>query len=236
MFSEDRISSSSRQSWFLIERPSVKLYNSNYRIVKRMIDLFLCLLLAPFVALAAVFIAIAIRLDSPGPVFFIQERIGKGAKPFTMVKFRTLYHKVDKESHRDFMKAYVNGNIPHNEANTTVFKPVADSHITRVGRFLRRTSLDELPQIANVFRGQMSFVGPRPNVTWEVEEYRGWHQERLEVLPGITGLAQVRGRSGIVFDEIVEYDIEYIAKQGLLLDLKIMWWTVKSVLGGKGAL
>jgi lipopolysaccharide/colanic/teichoic acid biosynthesis glycosyltransferase len=95
--------------------------------------------------------------------------------------------------------------------------------------------LDELPQLINIFRGEMSLVGPRPNVPWEVEEYKGWHQERLEVLPGITGLAQVRGRSGIVFDEIVQYDIEYIEKQSLGLDLKILWWTFASVLMGRGA-
>ena len=100
---------------------------------------------------------------------------------------------------------------------------------------MRKTSLDELPQLINVFKGEMSFVGPRPNVPWEVEEYRGWHKERFEVLPGITGLAQVRGRSGIPFDEIVQYDIEYIRKQSLMLDLQVLWWTVSSVLFGDGA-
>jgi lipopolysaccharide/colanic/teichoic acid biosynthesis glycosyltransferase len=95
--------------------------------------------------------------------------------------------------------------------------------------------LDELPQLVNVLRGEMSLVGPRPNVPWEFEEYRGWHKERLEVLPGITGLAQVRGRSGITFDSIVKYDIEYIERQSLAMDLTIMWWTAISVLFGTGA-
>ena len=116
-----------------------------------------------------------------------------------------------------------------------MFKPFDKNHVTPIGRILRKTSLDELPQLINVLKGQMSLVGPRPNVVWEVEEYKGWHKERLEVLPGITGLAQVKGRSGILFDEIVEYDIEYIENQSLMLDLKILWWTFAAVLVGKGA-
>jgi len=222
-------------SWLVIERPSVKLYNPYYRILKRSIDLILCLLLIPPATTLAVFIAIVIRIDSPGPIFFVQERIGKGARPFKIVKFRTMYHSIDQSANREYMKAFVNGQVTRAQNEKQVFKPMSDAQITRIGRVLRKTSLDELPQLINIFNGEMSFVGPRPNVTWEVEEYRGWHQERLEVLPGITGLAQVRGRSGIVFDEIVEYDIEYIARQSLKLDLQIMWWTVKSVLIGKGA-
>ena len=221
--------------WMMIERPSVRLYRPYYRLLKRAIDIGLALFVLPFATLATVVIGIAIRLDSPGPTFFIQERIGKGGKPFKIVKFRTMYHSIDKSAHREFMKAYVNGQIKQDRKNEAVFKPMTTSQITRAGHILRKTSLDELPQIINIMKGEMSFVGPRPNVTWEVEEYRGWHQERLEVLPGITGLAQVRGRSGIIFDEIVEYDIEYIERQSLWLDLQIMWWTVASVVAGDGA-
>ena len=222
-------------SWMLIERPSVRLYRPYYHIVKRMIDVGLCLFILPFAAIATLFIAIAIKLNSTGPIFFIQERIGKGARPFRIIKFRTMHHAIDKHAHREFMKAYVNGQVEQAEDGEAIFKPITENQITRVGAILRKTSLDELPQILNILKGDMSFVGPRPNVTWEVEEYRGWHQERLEILPGITGLAQIRGRSGIVFDEIVEYDIEYIERQSLWLDLKIMWWTVASVTAGKGA-
>lgn len=221
--------------WMIIERPSVKLYRPYYRAIKRAIDLGLCLFLLPLTAIATVFIVIAVRLDSVGPIFFIQERIGKGAHPFKIIKFRTMHHSIDKNIHRRFMKAYVSGQITRNGDGNRVFKPVTENQITRVGRILRKTSLDELPQIINILKGEMSFVGPRPNVTWEVEEYRGWHQERLEVLPGLTGLAQVHGRSGIIFDEIVEYDIEYIERQGLKLDLQILWWTIISVLVGRGA-
>jgi lipopolysaccharide/colanic/teichoic acid biosynthesis glycosyltransferase len=104
-----------------------------------------------------------------------------------------------------------------------------------VGRILRKTSLDELPQLINILKGDMSIVGPRPNVPWEVEEYRAWHYERLEVLPGLTGLAQVRGRSSISFDRIVQYDIEYVRNQSPLMDLKILWWTFLAACTGAGA-
>jgi lipopolysaccharide/colanic/teichoic acid biosynthesis glycosyltransferase len=133
------------------------------------------------------------------------------------------------------MKAFVNGQVGDNGDGKELYKPIQAAQVTRVGRILRKTSLDELPQLINVLRGEMSLVGPRPNVLWEFEEYKGWHNERLEVLPGITGLAQVQGRSGINFDSIVKYDIEYIERQSLRLDLEILWRTVVSVLLGKGA-
>jgi lipopolysaccharide/colanic/teichoic acid biosynthesis glycosyltransferase len=180
-------------------------------------------------------IAVAIWLDSPGPVFFTQERVGKGRTPFRIIKFRTMYHNIDKEAHRLFMKEYINGRITQPVGEKEVFKPFQANQVTRVGHILRKTSLDELPQLINVLKGEMSLVGPRPNVPWEVDEYQGWHIERLEVLPGITGLAQVKGRSNIMFNTIVHYDIEYIKKQSLALDLKILWWTVASVLFSKGA-
>ncbi len=201
--------------------------------------------------------ALAVRLDSPGPAIFVQERIGKDGRPFKMYKFRTMRHNLDDSMHRAFMKAFVHGEIgprsfafPNSKAfrrafavlaagsespGDEVYKPLQASQVTRVGRFLRKTSLDELPQIFNVLRGEMSLVGPRPNVPWEVEEYQPWHHERLEVLPGITGLAQVRGRSGISFDTIVKYDIEYVENQSLSLDLKILFQTVMTVLSGRGS-
>lgn len=222
-------------TWLVVERPGVKLYKPFYYTAKRLLDIALSLLVAPFAGLLALIIIILIRLDSPGPIFFIQKRIGKGGKAFNIYKFRTMYHTVDRENHRAFMKAFINGQA-QNSSEKKVFKPFNETQITPIGRILRKTSLDELPQLFNIFKGEMSLIGPRPNVAWEVEEYQGWHKERLEVLPGITGLAQVRGRSGIVFDEIVQYDIEYIERQSLLLDVKILWWTFASVLFGKGAL
>jgi lipopolysaccharide/colanic/teichoic acid biosynthesis glycosyltransferase len=219
----------------IINQPRVFPYRKGYQIAKRVMDLALCLLAMPLVLPLLALCALAIRIDSPGPVLFVQERIGKGGRRFRMYKFRTMQHNLDDSHHRDFLKAFVNGRVGGDENGGVLYKPFQASQITRVGRILRKTSLDELPQLINVLRGEMSLVGPRPNVPWEFEEYRGWHQERLEVLPGITGLAQVRGRSGITFDSIVKYDIEYIERQSLAMDLTIIWWTVSSVLFGTGA-
>ena len=219
----------------IINQPRVFLYRKEYQIAKRVMDVALCLLAMPLALPLLAICALAIRIDSPGPALFVQERIGKGRRRFRMYKFRTMQHNLDDSYHRAFMKAFVNGRIGHDENGGAIYKPVQASQVTRVGRILRKTSLDELPQFINVLRGEMSLVGPRPNVPWEFEEYRSWHNERLEVMPGITGLAQVRGRSGITFDSIVKYDIEYIEKQSPALDLKILWWTVISVLFGTGA-
>ncbi|MCB0162740.1 MAG: sugar transferase [Anaerolineae bacterium] len=221
----------------VIQRTGIKPYKPYYQTTKRMLDLAICGLLSPFLTPVAFIIAILIRLDSFGPAFFIQERVGKDGRLFKVYKFRTMHHNIDRDSHRSFMKAFVNGQIKadSNDDDKPIFKPAQGAHITRVGRFLRRTSLDELPQLWNVIKGEMSLVGPRPNVTWEVEEYQGWHNERLELLPGITGLAQVKGRSAILFDEIVQYDIEYFERRSMKLDLQIMWWTFASVVLGKGA-
>ena len=242
----------------VINQPRVFPYRREYRIAKRVMDVAICLLALPVALPLMVICAVAILLDSPGSVFFVQERVGKGGRPFRMCKFRTMQQCLDDSSHRAFMKAFVNGQIGgdgngsnedfhgtlrralvdkefgHN-GNGKIYKPIQASQVTRVGRILRKASLDELPQLINVLKGEMSVVGPRPNVPWEVEEYRQWHHERLEVLPGMTGLAQVQGRSGVSFDSIVEYDIEYVERQSLTLDLKILWWTLSTVLLGTGA-
>jgi lipopolysaccharide/colanic/teichoic acid biosynthesis glycosyltransferase len=220
--------------WTVVKRSTVKVYKPYYQVVKRILEIIICLLSLPFLLPVFFGIALAIRWESPGPVFFVQERIGKGGRRFNIIKFRTMYHNIDDSQHRSFMKAYVNGKIEREEANR-VFKPFSKNQVTPIGRILRKTSLDELPQLINVFRGEMSLVGPRPNVLWEVEAYQGWHGERLEVTPGITGLAQIRGRSSLSFDEIVKADIEYIKKQSLWFDMQILWWTIVVALFGKGA-
>jgi lipopolysaccharide/colanic/teichoic acid biosynthesis glycosyltransferase len=178
--------------------------------------------------------ALAIHFDSVGSSFFVQERIGKGGHPFRMIKFRTMISKFDDRQNQAYMKDYIKGNLGCNGDGKEVYKPIRDNQITRVGRILRKTSLDELPQIFNVLKGEMSIIGPRPNVPWEVEEYHPWHHERCEVLPGMTGLAQVRGRSSIGFVSLVRLDIEYIEKQSLVMDLKIMWWTFLTICRGMG--
>jgi lipopolysaccharide/colanic/teichoic acid biosynthesis glycosyltransferase len=213
----------------------VSLNRSMYPLVKRVFDCAVCIAVLPLAVIMIAMIACAIYFDSPGPVFFVQERVGQNGRRFRMIKFRTLGRDHDQLGSREFMKAFVSGQLEQHDNGEGIFKPVKKSEITRVGRLLRRTSLDELPQIVNVLRGEMSLVGPRPNVPWEVEAYQEWHKERLRVLPGITGLAQVRGRSGISFDSIVKYDIQYVTQQSLQLDLQILWWTLSSVMSGRGA-
>ena len=146
-----------------------------------------------------------------------------------------MYEDIDRKAHDRFLTAYVNGDIHAGSNGRSVFKPIGDKQITRVGRFLRKTSLDEAPQIINIIKGDMSFIGPRPNIPTEVEAYQDWHRKRLEVLPGITGLAQIRGRSSIPFDQIVRYDVEYVENESLKMDLHILWHTVPTVLLGSGA-
>ena len=223
-------------NWTVMERPRVRENKkSYYHTIKRILEITLCLLAMPIVVPLGIFIAAVIRFDSSGPVLFIQDRVGKNGKLFKIIKFRTMYHDIDDSAHRAFMKQYVSGQLTNDQGEPEkVFKPFKANQVTRIGRLLRKTSLDELPQLINVIRNEMSFVGPRPNVVWEVEAYSDWHAERLRVLPGITGLAQIRGRSRITFDEIVQHDLEYIEKQSLRLDFKILWWTLASVLFRNG--
>jgi lipopolysaccharide/colanic/teichoic acid biosynthesis glycosyltransferase len=205
-----------------------------YSYGKRILDLVICIsslvLLLPFM----VFISIMIVINSPGSPIFIQERVGKHGKRFFMYKFRTMQTDYDCEEDRAFMQAYIAGKIDEDTVETEVFKPDNRSKITKFGKVLRKTSLDELPQIINIIKGEMSLIGPRPNVPWEVEKYLDWHSERLRVLPGITGLAQVRGRSSLCFDDLVHYDLEYIENLSFKQDLQIMWSTALIVLKGVG--
>ncbi len=221
----------------ILERPRTKLINQPFQVAKRLMDVVLILVLIPFAIPLLAIAAIAIKLSSPGPVLFKQTRIGKGGQLFEIYKLRTMRHNVDKSEHRRFMEEYIRGQAFRNgkDGEQLVYKPSIENQITKVGHILRKTSIDELPQIFNIWRGEMSFVGPRPNVLWEVEAYSDWHKERLEVKPGITGLAQVKGRSGISFDQLVKYDLEYVRNQSVALDLKIFWWTIAVVLNGNGA-
>ncbi len=206
-------------------------------ILKRGLDITLCLLILPFALLLMVFVSLLIVLESPGSPIFIQERVGKCGKPFRIYKFRSMRIGDADPTERNFMQAYIQGNLHFSEltGGKAKYKPNNMDRITKVGRLLRKTSLDELPQILNILRGEMSLIGPRPNVPWEVACYEDWHFKRLETLPGITGLAQVHGRSELTFNDIVKYDVEYIEKHSIFMDLRILWSTVVCVLNRQGA-
>jgi len=193
------------------------------------------LLLSPLMLV----IAVAVAATSPGPVIFKQVRLGKRGVPFTFYKFRSMYCKSDDQVHREYVAKLINGNleeINRGEATKPLYKMQDDPRITRVGRLLRKTSVDELPQLCNVLKGDMSLVGPRPPLPYEAEKYQSWHLRRvLEIKPGITGLWQVNGRSKTSFDEMVRLDLRYVRKCSLPLDLGILLKTVKVVLQGDGA-
>jgi lipopolysaccharide/colanic/teichoic acid biosynthesis glycosyltransferase len=207
--------------------------------IKRMMDVTGSLILLAMLSPVFFFIAAAIKLTSGGPVLFRQQRIGEHGTPFTFLKFRSMYVNNDSSEHKEYVRQLIAGQAAKHPANGNadgVFKLTNDSRITRVGSFLRRTSLDELPQFVNVLRGEMSLVGPRPPVPYEVAAYATWHRRRLlEAKPGITGLWQVQGRSRVSFDEMVRLDLRYARQSSPWLDLKILWQTPKAVIAGDGA-
>lgn len=193
---------------------------------KRVIDVLVSLVAMPLLVPLGLLVGVAIKLDSKGPVLYKQTRIGKDGTPFTMYKFRSMHRDADKM--REKLDKL-------NEAAGPIFKIRKDPRITRVGAVLRKMSLDELPQILNVLRGEMSLVGPRPPLPNEVEKYSDYQRGRLVVKPGITCLWQIQGRSNLPFDKWVELDLEYIRRQSLWLDFKILIKTIPAVLKGTGA-
>jgi lipopolysaccharide/colanic/teichoic acid biosynthesis glycosyltransferase len=224
----------------------------SYRVAKRVIDVVLSGALLLLVSPVILVVALAIRLDDAGPAIFAQERVrGRRVRkdgawtwvvePFTMYKFRTMRMDADPSLHRDYMKAYLAGDEVHlsllrpGRRDGDTYRPADDPRVTRVGGVLRRLSLDELPQLWNVLRGDMSLVGPRPPLPYEVEMYQGHHLQRLASRPGITGWAQVRGRTTIGMEQTVRLDLEYIAHQSIWLDLKILLLTIPVVLMQRGA-
>jgi len=184
---------------------------------------------------------LAVKTTSKGPVFFKQRRIGQYGKPFVFLKFRSMYVNNDSSVHETYVKQLIAGQAPchlgkHGENGAAVYKLTKDSRVTRVGKLLRRMSLDELPQVFNVLRGEMSLVGPRPAIPYELAAYQTWHRRRvLEVKPGITGLWQVNGRSRVKFDEMVRLDLRYANTWSPWLDIKILLSTPRAVWQGDGA-
>ena len=199
------------------------------RVTKRALDLVGALML--LVALSPVLLvaALAVRLSSPGPVLFRQDRVGRDGRTFVMLKLRTMYTDSVDALHRDYVSRLLTDEVTPEDG---LFKLTRDPRVTPVGAWLRRTSIDELPQLWNVLRGEMSLVGPRPALTWEVELFPPWALRRFEVRPGISGLWQVSGRNRLTMPQGLELDVRYVDEQCLRNDLVIMLRTVGAVLGG----
>ena len=219
-----------------------RLYRGLKRVFDVMVALAALLILWPVLLLAA----ILIRFDSCGPIIFAQTRAGarwRGpaltgrwqATTFKCYKFRTMFDGCDQKMHVAFIQAFVNGEVPAGEDGSLPFKLKNDPRVTRLGRFLRKSSIDELPQLFNVLKGEMSLVGPRPVPLYEVAAYKPWHRERLNALPGLTGLWQVKGRSRVSFDDMARLDIDYVRHPSLMTDVILLIRTVPAVLAARGA-
>ncbi len=210
-----------------------------FRIAKRMMDVAGSSLALVVFAPLFLAIAVAVKMSSKGPVFFRQQRVGQHGVPFVFLKFRSMYADNDPSVHQKYVRELIRGQSegkPPKGTGESVYKPIADARITPLGSFLRRTSLDELPQFFNVLKGEMSLVGPRPPIAYEVEAYDIWHRRRVvEAKPGITGLWQVSGRSRVKFDDMVRLDLNYATRWSLWLDITILMRTPYAVLLGEGA-
>lgn len=193
---------------------------------KRILDVVLASALLALSVIPLVLVAIAIKLDSPGPVFYPHERVGHNGRRFRMYKFRSMHIAAEKDKH---------GLLAENETDAPLFKMKNDPRRTRVGRCIRRFSIDEFPQLINVFQGHMSLVGPRPGLPAEAAKYNDYHAHRVIAIPGMTGLWQTSGRSLLPFEEMVELDVQYARSWSILLDLGILIRTVPVIISGKGA-
>ena len=222
--------------------PSETFYYGVKRCLDVMVTLPLLVLLLPVFGC----IAIWIKLDSAGPVLFVQPRVGARRRKregkitweiqtFPFLKFRSMTHNADPSVHEAHIKAFVQGRPPTADSDDTAFKLTDDPRVTRAGRILRRTSLDELPQLFNVLRGEMSLVGPRPVPIYEVAEYQADHLERLAALPGITGPWQVNGRGRVAFEDMLRMDIDYVRQATVWMDVKMLLLTLPAILSGRGA-
>ena len=199
---------------------------------KRAFDLLATSLMLVVASPVMLVIALLIKQTSPGPVLFAQERLGKDGKPFRFYKFRSMEHNSDDAIHRQFVAMFIGGEddgFTDTNPGDHVFKMKRDPRVTGIGAMLRRTSLDELPQLFNILMGEMSLVGPRPPIAYEIENYQPWHMERLKAVPGLTGLWQVSGRSTVSFEEMVPLDIRYINNWSPWQDFRILLNTIPVV-------
>jgi lipopolysaccharide/colanic/teichoic acid biosynthesis glycosyltransferase len=198
-----------------------------YRLAKRALDLVLAVIGLTLVSPVLAIVAIAVKLESRGPVLFRQERLGLGGRPFTLYKFRSMHSSAAEARHRDHARELIRG-------DAAAWVPIAaDPRVTRLGAFLRRSHLDELPQLINIVRGEMSLVGPRPPIPYEVEVYEPWHLRRLSVIPGLTGLWQATAWGRIPFDEGVALDLAYVDRRSFGLDLRLIGRTLWQIAIGR---
>ncbi len=205
--------------------------------MKRAFDLVFASLMLLVAGPIMLVIALLVKHSGSGPVLFVQERLGRDGTPFNFYKFRSMKHNSDDAIHREFAAMFISGDeesCSTNNSGEKVFKMKRDPRITSIGAFLRKTSLDELPQLFNILRGDMTLVGPRPPIAYEIENYQPWHMERLKAVPGLTGLWQVSGRSSVSFDEMVRLDIRYINEWSLWKDIVIIAKTLPVVFKGTG--
>jgi lipopolysaccharide/colanic/teichoic acid biosynthesis glycosyltransferase len=203
-----------------------------YEPAKRTVDIVLSLVLIIAVAPLLLFLCLLVRSTSAGPALFRQERLGRDKRPFTLLKLRTMYIDNDDWIHRDYVTRLLSADQAAPAENGGLFKLDADPRKTPLGTWLRRTSLDELPQLFNVLYGEMSLVGPRPVLPWEAQMFDEAYQPRFAVKPGITGLWQVNGRSRLSMRKALELDVEYVIRRSFVLDLAILLRTVPAVFGG----
>jgi lipopolysaccharide/colanic/teichoic acid biosynthesis glycosyltransferase len=238
-----------QQTWQWSSRIAVtELESENifYGVLKRGMDIFLTTALLILLSPLLLLIALLIKLDSPGPVIFTQERVGAKRQKlgrqrvwlvqnFKFYKFRSMVQDADPSLHEAYIKDFVEGRAQPTAESGGKFKLTNDPRVTGVGRFLRKFSLDELPQLFNVLKGDMSLVGPRPVPTYEVAGYRPRHHNRFAAMPGITGWWQVKGRCRVSFEEMIRMDLDYIRNASLWFDLKILFLTIPAVLSRRGA-
>jgi lipopolysaccharide/colanic/teichoic acid biosynthesis glycosyltransferase len=205
-----------------------------FTLIKPVLDYFTAAFLLIITSPLFLFFSLGIKLHSPGPVFYYQKRIGKDGKPFRMIKFRTMRVNAKEDLHKEYVQSLIQKNLSPDDLGKETLKLEADPRITGLGKILRSFGLDELPQLINVLRGEMSIVGPRPSLDYELEVYEDWHKKRLLVLPGLTGIWQVTAHNTVPFNEMVRIDIDYIQKANLWLDLKIIVLTPIEMLRKKG--
>jgi lipopolysaccharide/colanic/teichoic acid biosynthesis glycosyltransferase len=207
--------------------------SGGYRVAKRSLDLAASVIGLILVSPILAVVAVAVKVESRGPILFRQERLGLGGRPFTLYKFRSMFSSAEQGQHRDHVRELIRGEASERSGEEVWLPITADPRVTRLGTFLRRSHFDELPQLINIVRGEMSLVGPRPPIPYEVEVYEPWHLRRLSVIPGLTGLWQATAWGRVSFDEGVALDLAYIERRSFRFDLRLIGRTLWQIAIGR---